>query len=32
MVEATLAPRETLVLKMDTRDYPNGYNRYDRLY
>ncbi len=32
MVEAALAPHETLVLKMDTSSYPKGYNRYDRLY
>ena len=32
MIEATLAPRETLVLKVDARPYPNGYDRYDRLY
>lgn len=31
MVDITLAAHEWAILKMDTSDYPKGYNRYDRL-
>lgn len=31
-VEAPVGPHEVLVMKMDTRPYPNGYDRYDREY
>jgi len=32
MVEVTVPPHEIMLLKPDTADYPEGYNRYDMIY